>query len=181
MQLFVFEGLNCMDKQTFTMYYSVFKNLTLSVWNAHCTLMFMPANICTNVHTNVQCTYVQRSKPCSPLFFTSKSSYTVQYCTFCSFKSIFIYCTVHVLYCTYCTRKSMYGYTNSTVHCTVHIVQILVEYLSVYIACDAERVYYHNNSITASPPYQEGSATAEGVREQDFISQEKRVNSAAAQ
>ena len=105
----------------------------------------------------------------------------IQYCTFCSFKSIFIYCTVHVLYCTYCTRKSMYGYTNSTVHCTVHIVQILVEYLSVYIACDAERVYYHNNSITASPPYQEGSATAEGVREQDFISQEKRVNSAAAQ
>ena len=88
---------------------------------------------------------------------------------------------VHVLYCTYCPRKSMYGNTNSTVHCTVHIVQILVEYLSVYIACDAERVYYHNNSITASPPYQEGSATAEGVREQDFISQEKRVNSAAAQ
>ena len=137
MQLFVFEGLNCMDKQTFTIiiacyytiytvlyiYYSVFKNLTLSVWNAHCTLMFMPANICTSTlqYTNVQCTYVQRSKPCSPLFLqtnprtlystvhfahSNQSLYIVQ-CT-CTVLYI-LYKKIHVrLYKQYCTLYSSY-------------------------------------------------------------------------
>ena len=107
MQLFVFEGLNCMDKQTFTIYYSVFKNLTLSVWNAHCTLMFMPANICTNVHTNVQCT----------LYICSKKQ-TLFAIVF--YKQILVHCiysTVHFAH----SNQSLY--IAQYMYCTVHTVQ----------------------------------------------------------